>query len=275
MRIYVSVDIEGIAGVTSRRHSAMDGPEYARARLWMTGTAVAAANAALAAGAREVVVSDGHAKKENIDIDRLPRGCTLVRGTPRPFGMMQGIEDGEYAAAFMLGYHAGASAFGGVLAHTYNGRALSEIRVNGRVANEAFINAALAGSFGVPVALVSGDDVFAEEVSHFLPQAEAVVVQKSHGVYAATAMVPEDAEAAIAIAVTKALGAVDGFKPFVLEPPIVVELDFKHRMVAELLAYVPWFDRYAPYSVRFTAPTMAEAYRTLTFLLNYSVSLQD
>jgi D-amino peptidase len=275
MRVYVSVDIEGIAGVTSRRHSTIDGPDYGLARQWMTGTAVAAAESALAAGATEVVVADGHGKGENIDIGQLPAGCSLVRGSPRPLGMMQGIDVGHYDAAFLLGYHAGVSAMSGVLAHTYNGKALREVRINGQVANEAMLNAALAGECGVPVAVVSGDDVFAEEVATFLPDTTRVVVQQSHGVYSATAMRPSAAEAAIREAVSKALGRLDQIAPFRMTPPIVVELDFKHRMVAEIMAYAPWFERYAPFSIRFTAPTMRAAYSIFMFVLRHNVALQD
>ncbi len=275
VRVYISIDIEGIAGVTSRRHSAMDGPDYGRARQWMTDTAVAAAEAALSAGASEVVVADGHGKKENVHIDQLPAGCRLVRGSPRPLGMMQGIDAGGYDAAFLLGYHAGVSATSGVLAHTYNGMALREIRVNGRVANEALLNAALAGEHGVPVVLVSGDDVFAEEVSNFLPQARRVVVQQSHGVYSATSMTPSAANATIREAISEALARAGEIPPFAIAPPVVVELDFKHRLAAEVIAYAPWFDRYAPFSVRFSAPTMRTAYSILMFVLNYNVGLQD
>src|SRR3954468_24480823 len=95
----------------------------------MTGTAAAAAEAAFASGADEVTVSDGHGDKENIHIDRIPPACRVVRGSPRQLGMMQGIEAGPSAAAFLLGYHAGASAMGGVLAHTNKG-SVREIRLN-------------------------------------------------------------------------------------------------------------------------------------------------
>lgn len=271
MDVYISIDIEGIAGVTSRNHSASDGIDYGRARDWMTGTAVAAAEAALAAGATGVTVSDGHGAKENLHIDRLPASCRIVRGSPRRLGMMQGIETG-YAAAMLLGYHAGASAMGGVLAHTNRGQ-LREVRLNGRAANEAMFNAALAGSFGVPIVLASGDDAFAEELAAFLPATECVIVQQSHGALAATAMLPAAAETAIRDAVPRALGRRKEIAPFVVEPPIVVEIDFKHRMPAEVLAYAPWFERPAAATIRFSAGSMAEAYGVMSFLLNYNVAL--
>lgn len=270
MRVYISVDIEGIAGVTSLNHSRADGIDYARARDWMTRTAVAAAEAALAAGADQVVVGDGHGRKENIDIDSLPPGCRLVRGSPRPLGMMQGIEAGPFEAAFLLGYHAGASAMGGVLAHTNVG-AVRELRLNGRVANEALFNAAIAGAYGVPVVLTSGDDVFAAEMATLLPGAECVVVQTSHGALAATCMPPAEAEAAIRAAVPRALASAAA--PFVLETPVQVEIDFKHRMPAELLSYAPWFRRPAASTIAYTADSAPQAASILAMLLNYSAGL--
>ena len=271
MNVYISIDIEGIAGVTSRNHSGAEGVDYGRAREWMTGTAVAAAEAALAAGATLVTVSDGHGAKENLYIDRLPSSCRVVRGSPRPLGMMQGIETG-HDAALLLGYHAGASAVGGVLAHTNRGQ-LREVRLNGRVANEAMFNAALAGSVGVPVVLASGDDVFAAELAGFLPDTACVVVQHSHGALAATAMLPAAAEAAIREAVPRALARRREVAPFVVEPPIVIEIDFKYRMPVEVLAYAPWFERPAASTIRFTAKSMQEAYGIMSFLLNYSIGL--
>jgi len=273
VNVYISIDIEGIAGVTSRNHSAATGVDYGRARDWMTRTAAAAAEAALAAGADAVTVSDGHGAKENLDIDRLPPACRVVRGSPRRLGMMQGIEAGPFAAAFLLGYHAGASAMGGVLAHTNRGQVVREIRLNGRRANEAMFNAAIAGVCGVPVVLASGDDAFAAELAEFLPQAECVVVQWSHGSLAATSMTPGSAEAAIRAAVPRALERASTIPPFVVEPPITVEIDFKHRRPAELLGYTPWLERPAASTIRYRAGGMLEAAAILSFLLNYEPGL--
>ena len=272
MNVYISVDIEGIAGVTSRNHSAATGIDYGQARDWMTRTAAAAAEAALAAGAAGVTVSDGHGDKENIDIDRLPGPCRVVRGSPRRLGMMQGIDAEPYAAAFLLGYHAGASAMSGVLAHTNKGL-VREIRLNGRCANEAMFNAALAGECGVPVVLASGDDAFAAELAEFLPQTECVVVQWSHGGLSATSLTPERATAAIRAAVPGALERAGSIPCFRVPAPVAVEIDFKHRMPVELLSYTPWVERIAASSIGYQADSMAQACGILTFLLNYAAGL--
>lgn len=272
VNVYISVDIEGIAGVTSRNHSGADGIDYGRAREWMTGTAVAAAEAALGAGAERVTISDGHGAKENILIDRLPIRCRLVRGGLRPLGMMQGIDADKFDAAMLLGYHAGASAIGGVLAHTNRG-SLREVRLNGRIANEAMFNSALAGECGVPVVLASGDDVFAAELATFLPRTECVVVQQSHGALAATAITPAAAEAAIRAAVPAALARAAEVGCFVVAPPIIVELDFKHRKPVEVLAYTPWVERIAASTIRYHAASMREAVSIFSFLMNYDANL--
>lgn len=274
MNVYISVDIEGIAGVTSHNHSRADGVDYGRARDWMTGTTVAAAEAAIAAGAKQVLVSDGHGAKENIHIDRLPASCRLVRGSPRQYGMMHGIGGQQYHAAFLLGYHAGASAIGGVLAHTNSGQAFRELRLNGKVANEAMFNAAIAGECGVPVVLASGDDVFAREIAEFLPDTECVIVTQSYGTAAAMVMTPASAEEAIRAAVPRALKRRPDVAPFVVSPPITVEIDFRYRMPAELLAYMPWFERTAASTIRYTARSVQEACSILACLQNYNALLQ-
>ncbi len=105
----MSIDIEGIVGVVSREHTAVEGFEYQQARIWMTDTAAAAAQAAFDAGATAVVMSDSHGNMQNLMIDRLPKAVELVRSRPRPLGMLQGIEHGRFDGALFLGWHTGAT----------------------------------------------------------------------------------------------------------------------------------------------------------------------
>src|SRR3954468_4627129 len=148
MRIFISADIEGITGVVSREHQFPEAMEGQSARLWMTDSVAAAAEAAFEAGAIEVVVADSHGQGHNLLLDRLRPEIQVVRSHPRPLSMMQGVEAGRYEGCFFIGYHAGATNPGGILAHTFRSATLREVRLNGVSVPEATINAALRGDAG-------------------------------------------------------------------------------------------------------------------------------
>jgi len=159
MRLYISADIEGVAGVVTFHQTGPKSFEYERARRWMTGEVVAACHAARDCGVTDIVVSDSHGSGENLLLEEFPAGVQIVRSWPRPLAMMQGLEIGPFDAAFLLGYHAGAHHEAGVIAHTMTGQIL-ELRLNGVQASETVLSAAIASHFGVPVAMVSGDDAY-------------------------------------------------------------------------------------------------------------------
>ncbi|MGF6232753.1 D-aminopeptidase [Inquilinus ginsengisoli] len=197
MRLYISADIEGIVGVVTRDHTSPEGFEYDRARDWMTDTVVAACEAAQEAGATGIVISDSHGNGESLKIDKLPESVQLVRSWPRPLTMMQGIEVGEFAGALLIGYHAGGSNPSGVLAHTLSGGSFQEVRVNGQVLNEAGLNAAIAGHYGVPVIYASGDDVATAEIRDILGDIETTTVKWAYGTRSARTLMPAAAHAAV------------------------------------------------------------------------------
>ncbi|MEM9705834.1 MAG: M55 family metallopeptidase [Pseudomonadota bacterium] len=145
MKIYISADIEGVAGVVSPAQTVQTGFEYETARRWMTSEVRAACEGAVAAGADGVIVSDSHGNGQSLLLDGLPDDVEVVRNWPRPLGMMQGVDLPEVAGAFLLGYHTGAHHAAGVLAHTSNGLLFSQIRLNGEPASETPISASIAG----------------------------------------------------------------------------------------------------------------------------------
>ena len=154
IKLYISVDMEGVVGVVTDDHLAPGGFEYQKAREWMTGELLAAINAAREEGVTDIVVSDSHGNGQNLLIDRLPDDILVVRSWPRPLGMMQGIDD-SFDAAIFLGYHTGTSNPDGVRAHTFSSARLADVRLNGTSVPEAGVNAAIASHFGVPVIMVS------------------------------------------------------------------------------------------------------------------------
>jgi len=162
LKVYISADMEGIAGVVTGDQLAPQGFEYERFRGFMTNEVLAAIEGARAAGATELLVSDSHGNGENLLIERFPKDVQIVRSWPRPLAMMQGI-DASFDAVLFVGYHASTTNPEGVRAHTMSSAHLADLRLNGVSVPEAGLNAAIAGHFRVPVAMITGDDAAVKE----------------------------------------------------------------------------------------------------------------
>jgi D-amino peptidase len=270
MKIFISADIEGVACVTdfSEIFPMGDGA-YQMARRWMTAEVNAAAEGAFEAGATEVIVADSHSKFRNILPDELNPDILLVRGAPRPMHMMQGLDE-SCDAAFFIGYHARFSALRGVLGHTFMEQ-ISEARLNGKVISETGFNAAVAGHFGVPIALVSGDDVIAEEVGQILPHAEQVITKKGLGLLSVQSLTPKKAQEQIHEGAIRALGRLSEMQPLVADKPVRLELDFGNSFMALVVADVPGIEMIGERTVSYTAPDMVELTRVFRVMLNLTM----
>src|SRR5216117_1534929 len=224
MRVYISIDMEGIAGVVHESQTDPTTPafaaEYGRFRRLMTAEANAAVEGALAAGATRVLVNDSHWFMRNLLAEELHQSAELVSGDPKPRSMVQDI-DGGFDAALFIGYHARAGTRNAILDHTYADR-IHEVRLNGRPVGELGINAALAGVSGVPVALVSGDAALAAEAKELLgDDVTTVVVKEAVSRHAAKSVAPVVACRMIREGVIQALQR--PHQPLVLSPPVTVE----------------------------------------------------
>lgn len=270
MRLYISADIEGIAAVVSREHQSPEGFEYDQARTWMTDAVLAAAEAARESGVTEVVVSDSHGNMQNLKLDRLPSFVRVVRGRPRPMSMMQGIEVGQYAAAMFIGYHAGSTALNGILAHTMRGVVVREVKLNGRTVPEAGVNAAIAGHFGVPVIMASGDDACLAEIRDLLGDIECAEVKQAYSLMSALCLTPAAEQALIREKTKAAFARLGDFKPWRIAGPIALDLDFKHRLPAEILGMQRFVERTHGYGIRYMAEDITDAQRFLVMALGYS-----
>jgi D-amino peptidase len=268
LKVYISADMEGLAGAVTGEQLGPAGFEYARFREFMTEEVLAAIEGAREAGATEFVVSDSHGNGQNLLIERLPADVTVVRAWPRPLGMMEGI-DASFDAAMFIGYHAGTTNLGGVRAHTLSSARLTGVRLNGTEVPEAGISAAIAGHFGVPVVLISGDDVAVEEARQLLGDVEGAVVKRAIGFHSAASMTPQAARALIRERARIALQRRAEFRPYVLPTPIQLDLSFKHYRAAELLAYLPIVERTTSHGIRFVGPDMPAIARFLEFTGNY------
>jgi D-amino peptidase len=273
LKIYVSVDMEGIAGVVTGAQLGPEGFEYQRFRQFMTQEVNTVIDAAYEGGAREVLVSDSHGNGQNILIDQLPPEVQVIRSWPRPLGMMEGIDE-SFHGVILLGYHSSTTNPKGGRAHTISSSRLSDIRMNETSMSEAQMNAAVAGHFGVPVIMISGDDACVQETRAALGDIEGAVVKWPLSYESARTLTPEAARGKISSSVTAAMARIEEFEPYVLETPVKVEVWFKWNRPSELLAYLPIFERLGARGVRFTAEDMLEASRFLRFITSYDSNLR-
>jgi D-amino peptidase len=269
MRVYVSVDMEGIAGVVHEDQTNPVDPrcaaEYARFRQLMTGEANAAVEGALAAGATHVLVNDSHWAMRNLLAEELHPAAELLSGGPKRLSMLEGIEAG-FDAALFIGYHARAGTARALLDHTMTD-VVRDARLNGRSMGELGLNAALAGSYGVPVALVSGDRATADEARDVLgAEVGTVVVKEAVSRHAARSVAPEVARQRIREGVTAALRR--PHRPFVPPSPSTIEVDFTFTYQADYAELVPGSVRRGPLTVAYTHPDFHELFRAWRALYN-------
>lgn len=272
-KVFISADMEGVVGVVTGDQLGPTGFEYGRYREFMTREVLAAIRGARAAGAGEIVVADAHGNGENLLIEQFPSGVTVVRSWPRPLGMMQGI-DSTFAAALFIGYHAGTTNTRGVRAHTYSSATLADVQLGGRSVPEGGLNAAIAGHYGVPVVLVTGDDAAVEEVRGVTGPIEAAVVKWTTGFHSARTVTPDSSYKLIEAAATRAVRRAREFRPTVMAGPVTLDVRFKNYRPAEVLAYLPNVERTDAHSVRFTGRDILEVARFMQFLTNYAPNLE-
>lgn len=272
LKVYISADMEGVAGAVTDQQLGPTGFEYQRFREFMTAEVLAAIQGARDAGATEILVSDSHGNGQNLLIERLPADVMVVRSWPRPLGMMEGI-DSTFHAAILLGYHSSSVALTGVRAHTISSARITKIALNGTAMPEGGINAAIAGHFGVPVVMISGDDAAVAEVRAIVGDVEGAVVKRAISFHAATTMTPEAAQALIRERTRTALRRLGDFRPYRVPGPVTVDLALKSYRPAELLAWLPFVTRTGAREVRFSAAHAGDAMRLLQFITNYSIEI--
>jgi len=262
--VFVSIDMEGVAGISTLQQVWRGSDDFPASRRLMTLEANAAVDGAFEGGATSVVVNDSHGDMYNLLAEELDPRAELLTGTPKPWSMMQGFS-ADFKVALFIGYHAAAGTEAAVLDHTYSGRLLYEVRVNGDPVGEAEVNAALAGTYGVPVGLVAGDDKACEQASKRLAGVRTVVVKKAYGRGVAQSMHPSRARDAIRAASAEAVraAAIGELKPYVAAPPFALEADLANTSAADLCAMAPGCVRVGPRTVRFESADFVEAFRCL------------
>lgn len=266
MRVYLSVDMEGLAGVAHPAQTYVDAArgddrtDYERSRTLMAGETNAAIEACLDVGATEIVVNDSHWRMRNLRAEDLHPAARLIIGD-KPMSMCQGIAAGFDAAAF-IGYHAGAGHPTGVIGHTYSSETVMAVRVNDVPHNEAAINALVLGQHSVPVVMVAGDDALAEEVEQLLPWAERVIVKRALGERVSESLSPKRAQEAIGEGMRSALGRIAEMPVYRLPDPLSFEVDLRQPVMADYAELAPTVERVGPRTIGFAGQDAEAAYRT-------------
>lgn len=274
MKILIAVDMEGITGVVHGDQTDPGHPEYDRFRRLMTGDVNAAIRGAFAAGADEVIVSDGHWHNRNILIEQLDPRARLNTGGPRPFSMVEGIDAGVDGVLF-VGYHARVGTPDAILDHTWSTGRVAGLWLNGQETGEIGLNAAVCGHFGAPVLLISGDQSACAEAAALLPGIEPVVVKRATGRNSAECLPPHETALLIeqaAARVVRDLESGEAIAPFRLAPPVTVTIEFIRSEMTDAAAIMPGAQRIEGKRVAYTARDMPEAYRAFRALVGLASS---
>jgi D-amino peptidase len=251
--------MEGITGVASQSHTDHTTAEYQRFRKLMTADANAAIEGALAAGATDIVVNDSHGNMDNILIEELNAAARLISGSPKPLSMMEGIGQ-DVDAVFFVGYHARAGSAPAIHDHTWSSSQIYNVTLNGKPMGEILLNAALAGHFNVPVALVTGDQLATAEAREVLGDVETVTVKIAVGRTAANCLPPSKTAPIIRQAAQKALER--KHTPLVAQCPITLGIEFVRSIQVERAELMPGAKRTGARSVEWTGDDMVSIYRT-------------
>ncbi|MGQ0396035.1 M55 family metallopeptidase [Klebsiella pneumoniae] len=242
MKVFISADIEGTAGVTTPEHCSPGRPEYETARALMEQEINAAIDGAFAGGASVVVVADSHSSGQNLRADKIDPRARLVQGSPRPLSMIEGFQQEHFDGLILVGFHS-AARIRGVLAHTINSRAFHQVKINGETVGEADIFAAFAAEQGTPLWLVSGDDQLQQWIEHYYPGTDYVRVKRAISNTAAESISPAEARKALTEQVARQVASAPANVVKRFDSPYRLELTVTRPVLADLYGMVPGIER--------------------------------
>ncbi|MEU9993171.1 M55 family metallopeptidase [Streptomyces sp. NPDC048045] len=260
MRVFISSDMEGAAGIVDWDQCRPSASEYSHYRELLQHEVNAAIEGAAAAGAREFLVNDSHSTMANLRPERLAHRARYLSGRHKPLYMMQGL-DASFDAVFFVAYHGSMSGAAATLSHTYNPRAIAEVRLNGRPAGEAGINALVALGHRVPVVLITGDDVTAAQVQPFCPGIRAAVVKNSVSRFAADSLHPEQAREVITQTAGAAVRRLEDARLPAIALPAALTVRFRNADLAEMATWINGVTREDELTVRLRDDDPVRLYR--------------
>ncbi|MFC2169469.1 M55 family metallopeptidase [Acidobacteriota bacterium] len=266
-KIYISVDMEGIGAIVSSAQLGAGNFEYAKGRKLMTDEVNAAIEGCLEAGAGKIVVSDSHGNAQNLIPDELHKQALLIRSFPRTLLQMEGIDE-TFDGVIFIGYHPKEGTPKANLSHTIWGSKIFELKINGMPVSEAIFNAAVAGHFQVPVIMVAGDQNVAKESQQTFGAVETVKTKESIGWLSAISRHPDLICQEIKEKSKNAVQRLKEFKPYIVNPPIQMELTFKNIYDAEAFSYLPWVKRISGKTILVETNSIIDINRFLTALFS-------
>jgi D-amino peptidase len=265
-KVFISVDMEGISGISGPDQLSAAGAEYNRSRRLMADDLNAAIRGARAGGATDILVNDSHGSMRNLRLEDIEKGVRLISHSFKRSGMMEGLDE-TFDAAIFIGYHAKAGSPQGVFAHTGSG-VVADVRVNGRSLGEGGLNTTLAAWYGVPVVLVTGDDAAVREIAEVAPHARTVVVKRAINPRAVELRPLDLVHREIEAAAREGVAAAKRFEPR-REASYAVELEFRDLFIPEVAENLPGMQRPEPRTIAFTADSMPRAYTLIRLLYRY------
>lgn len=261
MKVFISFDMEGVAGIVDWAQCRPPGQAYEEGRALLLGEVNAAIDGALAGGATAFACNDSHGAMNNLNPAQLHGRAAYIAGRHKPGYMMEGL-DNSFDAVFLVGYHGSVSGEPSVLSHTYNPSVISRVSLNGTECGESGINALVALAHGVPVALITGDQVTIAEASPFCKQAEQVIVKESLTRFAAVQVHPEEARAMIFAGARAAVQRLGSVPPPEIGLPARLDVEFQNADMAGVAAWVKGVTRSGTRSVRIDGDDPLEVYRS-------------
>jgi D-amino peptidase len=274
MKVFISSDIEGTAGIADWEQVRAPGAEYEIGRQLLTDEVNAAIDGAVQAGATSVLVNDAHRTMYNLRPGELHHRASYLSGRHKPLYMMEGL-DATFDAVFMVAYHGSIGAERAILSHTYNPAAVWDAQLNGVAVGESALNALVALHHRVPVVLITGDDATAEEARAFLPEVVAVVVKRSITRFAAESLHPERACELIRDGATRALARASAAPPPAIGLPATLEVTFLTADMAEMATWIRGVQRADTRTVTVTDDDPLRLYRTFVTIIALTRSIVE
>lgn len=265
-KVFISVDMEGISGISGSDQLSATGAEYGRSRKLMAEDVNAAIRGARAAGATQILVNDSHGSMRNLRLEDLEPGVSLISHNFKRYGMVEGLDE-SFDAAIFIGYHAKAGAPIGLFAHTGSG-VVADVRVNGRSLGEGGLNTLVAAWHGVPVVLVTGDDVAVKEILETATGAQGVVVKRALNLRAAELRPLASVHHEIETKAREAVKAARRIQP-VKESTYKVQVQLRDILIPEAAEVLPGITRPAPDTIAFEAESMPRAYALIRFMYKF------
>lgn len=267
MKLYITLDIEGVTWVTSKEQGSHGSPEWSYMRTLLTQEINAAIEGAMEAGADQFLVNEGHSKQRNIIPHELNRAALLLTGREKLLHYMHRIPEG-FDAMFMIGFHAGPGKQHAVMQHTFHAY---DLQVNGITLSEVGLGMALAGHYNIPTLLVTGDEETCLEAKELVPNIETVAVKKGVSNVAAIHLHPAVAQEKIRQTAKRAIERKDEIKPFFIKPPLVMDIQLYQSLMADMHEFIPGCERTSARSVRFKADNFFDLFKM--FLLSSHLSM--